>query len=84
MKELFLQRNYAHPTPIFALYEVCQESNNNVLRQKNTTTHENSISAAIFSQRTSIVLRNQSSFDGSTHFYRIREEGFSGRPPSFI
>ena len=43
-----------------------QESSNNVLLHQNITTHENSISAAIFSQMTSIVLKNQSSFDGST------------------
>ena len=33
---------------------------------QNTTTHKNSISAAIFCQRTSIVLRNRSSFNAST------------------
>ena len=43
---------------------MCQISSNNVhWHALKTTTHENSISDAIFS---SIVLRNQSSFDGST------------------
>ena len=55
------------PTPcqFLVLYKICQKSSNNVLWHY-TKTNKNSIRAAIFSQRSSIVLRNQSNFDGST------------------